>query len=190
MRTKFSGILTLLLALVVQISFAQQKTVTGTVTDDTGMPLPGANIIIKNTSTGTQSDFDGNYSITASSNQVLVFSYVGFETKEVTVGSQTQINMTLEPGNVLDAIVITSFGRKLTRNESTSSVVTIDSEALEKSPFVDMQQALQGRVAGMTVAQTSGAPGAPAEIRIRSEEHTSELQSRPHLVCRLLLEKK
>jgi TonB-linked SusC/RagA family outer membrane protein len=167
MRTKFSGILTLLLALVVQISFAQQKTVTGTVTDDTGMPLPGANIIIKNTSTGTQSDFDGNYSITASSNQVLVFSYVGFETKEVTVGSQTQINMTLEPGNVLDAIVITSFGRKLTRNESTSSVVTIDSEALEKSPFVDMQQALQGRVAGMTVAQTSGAPGAPAEIRIR-----------------------
>lgn len=167
MRTKFSGILTLLLALVVQLAFAQQKTITGTVTDDTGMPLPGANIIIKNTSTGTQTDFDGNYSISASSSQVLVFSYVGFTTKEVTVGSQTQINVTLAMDNVLDDIVITSFGRKLTRNESTSSVVTIESEALEKSPFVDMQQALQGRVAGMTVAQTSGAPGAPAEIRIR-----------------------
>lgn len=167
MRTKFSGILTLLLALVVQLTFAQQKTITGTVTDDTGMPLPGANVIIKNTSTGTQSDFDGNYSISASSDQILVFSYVGYESEEVTVGSQTQINTTLQSGSALDAIVITSFGRKLTRNESTSSVVTIESEALEKSPFVDMQQALQGRVSGMTVAQTSGAPGAPAEIRIR-----------------------
>lgn len=167
MRTKFSGFLTLLLALVAHLTFAQQKTITGTVTDDTGMPLPGANIIIKNTTTGTQSDFDGNYSISASSNQTLVYSYVGFESKEVSVGAKTTIDVTLEPGNVLEDIVITSFGRKLTRNESTSSVVTIDSEALEKSPFVDMQQALQGRVSGMTVAQTSGAPGAPAEIRIR-----------------------
>lgn len=166
MRTKFSGILTLLMAFVAHIAFAQQ-TITGTVTDDTGMPLPGANIIIKNTTTGTQSDFDGNYSISANSNQVLVFSYVGFDTQEVAVGSKTRINISLQPGNVLDDIVITSFGRKLTRNESTSSVVTIGGEALEKSPFVDMQQALQGRVSGMTVAQTSGAPGAPAEIRIR-----------------------
>ena len=167
MRTKSSGILTLLLALVVQLTFAQQKTITGTVTDDTGLPLPGANIIIKNTSTGTQSDFDGNYTISASADQVLVFSYVGFDPAEVPVGSQTKINMALQPGNVLGEIVITSFGRKLTRNESTSSVVTIKGEVLEKSPYVDMQQALQGRVSGMTVAQTSGAPGAPAEIRIR-----------------------
>ena len=94
MRTKFSGILTLLLVLVVQLSFAQQKTITGTVTDDTGMPLPGANIIIKGTSTGTQSDFDGLYSISASVGQTLQFTYVGFESQEVRVGTANSIDMT------------------------------------------------------------------------------------------------
>ncbi|HLT48822.1 MAG TPA: carboxypeptidase-like regulatory domain-containing protein, partial [Aequorivita sp.] len=65
MKTKFSGILTLLLVLIVQLAFAQEKTISGTVADDTGLPLPGVNIIIKGTSTGTQSDFDGNYTIDA-----------------------------------------------------------------------------------------------------------------------------
>ncbi|HAV55585.1 MAG TPA: SusC/RagA family TonB-linked outer membrane protein, partial [Aequorivita sp.] len=105
MRTKFSGILTLLLALVVQLTFAQQKTITGTVTDDTGLPLPGANVIIKGTSTGTQSDFDGNYTISANVGQTLTFSYVGFDTKEVKVGTQNKIDITLEPGESLSEVV-------------------------------------------------------------------------------------
>ncbi|MCZ4238135.1 carboxypeptidase-like regulatory domain-containing protein, partial [Staphylococcus equorum] len=71
MKTKFSGILTLLVVLIVQLSFAQEKTISGTVTDDTGLPLPGVNIIIQGTSTGTQSDFDGNYTIDAATGQVL-----------------------------------------------------------------------------------------------------------------------
>ncbi|HLU51825.1 MAG TPA: carboxypeptidase-like regulatory domain-containing protein, partial [Flavobacteriaceae bacterium] len=78
MRTKFSGILTLLLAFVVQVSFAQVKTISGNVTDDAGFPLPGVNILVKGTQTGTQSDFDGNYTLNASVGQTLVFSYVGF----------------------------------------------------------------------------------------------------------------
>jgi TonB-dependent starch-binding outer membrane protein SusC len=81
MTTKFRGLLTLLLAFVVQLSFAQQKTISGTVTDDINLPLPGVNIIIKGTTSGTQSDFDGNYSITAEVGQTLVFSYVGFATQ-------------------------------------------------------------------------------------------------------------
>src|SRR5699024_11646134 len=82
------------------------------------------------------------------------------------LGLEDEINITMG-GDVLDEVIITAFGRKLTRNESTSSVVTVGNEDLEKSPFVDVQQALQGRVSGMTVAQTSGAPGAAAEVRIR-----------------------
>ena len=91
MRTKFSGILTLLLAFVVQLTFAQEKTVSGTVTDNTGLPLPGVNIIVKNTSNGTQSDFDGNYTLQVNVGETLVFSYVGFKTVEqaVTAASNT-----------------------------------------------------------------------------------------------------
>ncbi len=86
MKTKFNGFLTLLLALVVQISFAQQKTVTGKVSDASG-PLPGVTVIVKGTDTGTQTDFDGNYTIKASVNDVISFSYVGFKTYDLTVVS-------------------------------------------------------------------------------------------------------
>ena len=77
MRTKLNGLLTLLLALVVHISFAQQKTVSGTVTDQGGLPLPGVNIVVEGTTTGTQTDFDGNYSIMAAQGETLLFTYIG-----------------------------------------------------------------------------------------------------------------
>lgn len=99
MKTKFSGLLTLLLALVVQISFAQTKQVTGTVTDGSGVPLPGVNIIIQGTTTGTQTDFDGNYSIEASQGSTLVFSYIGFGEATKVIGSSNTINVALEAGD-------------------------------------------------------------------------------------------
>ena len=77
MRTKLNGILTLLLAFVVHVSFAQDKTISGTVTDSDGLPLPGVNIVVEGTSNGTQTDFDGNYSIAASEGQTLLFTYIG-----------------------------------------------------------------------------------------------------------------
>ena len=83
MKTKFSGILTLILAFVVQFSFAQDKTVTGVVTDNSGLPLPGVTIIVKGTSNGTQTDFDGNYSINASETSTLVYSFIGFKTHKI-----------------------------------------------------------------------------------------------------------
>lgn len=86
MKTKFSGILTLLLAFVVQLTFAQEKTVSGTVSDESGLPLPGVNIIVKGTTNGTQTDFDGKYSINANAGDVLTFTYVGLKTQEITVG--------------------------------------------------------------------------------------------------------
>ncbi|PVW13349.1 SusC/RagA family TonB-linked outer membrane protein [Marixanthomonas spongiae] len=167
MKTKFSGILTLLLALVVQLSFAQEKTITGTITDDTGLPLPGVNIIIKGTSKGTQSDFDGNYSIQAEVGQTLTYSYVGFETQQKKVGASNTIDVTMQAGSELDEVVITAFGIKRTRNEITGNVVTVNSEAIEKSPFVSADQALQGTVSGLQINATSGTPGSSQEIRIR-----------------------
>lgn len=167
MRTKFSGILTLLLALVVQLTFAQQKTITGTVTDDTGLPLPGANVIIKGTSTGTQSDFDGNYSIKANEGQTLTFSYVGFDTKEVKVGNQNQINVTLNPGSALETVVVTGYS---TRNQTvqTSAVVSISAAELSQmAPTTSIDNMLQGKAAGVQVTAANGKPGQGAFVRIR-----------------------
>lgn len=167
MRTKFSGILTLLLALVVQLTFAQQKTITGTVTDDTGLPLPGANVIIKGTSTGTQSDFDGNYTISANVGQTLTFSYVGFDTKEVKVGTQNKIDITLEPGESLSEVVVTGYS---TRNQTvqTSAVVSISAAELSQmAPTTSIDNMLQGKAAGVQVTAANGKPGQGAFVRIR-----------------------
>ena len=87
MKTKFNVMLTLLLALVVQIGFAQNKNVSGTVSDDSGLPLPGATVIVEGTATGVSTDFDGNYSISVSEGDVLVFSYVGYATQSQTAKS-------------------------------------------------------------------------------------------------------
>ncbi len=167
MRTKFSGILTLLLALVVQLTFAQQKTITGTVTDDTGLPLPGANVIIKGTSSGTQSDFDGLYTISANVGQTLTFSYVGFDTKEIKVGNQNSINVSLSPGSALDEVVVTGYS---TRNQTvqTSAVVSISAAELSQmAPTTSIDNMLQGKAAGVQVTAANGKPGQGAFVRIR-----------------------
>jgi hypothetical protein len=97
MKTKFSGILTLLLALVVQLTFAQQKTLSGVVTAKSdGLPLPGVNILVKGTTKGAQTDFDGNYSINAQSGDVLSITYLGMKGQEVTVGASNTINVVME----------------------------------------------------------------------------------------------
>ena len=108
MKTKFSGILTLVLAFVVQITFAQDKAVSGTVSDDSGMPIAGVNIIVQGTSSGTQSDFDGNYSIMVDEGGSLTFSYVGYTSVSKTVGGSDTINVTLsEDVAQLEAVVVT-----------------------------------------------------------------------------------
>ena len=150
-----------------QISFAQQKTITGTITDDTGMPLPGANIIIKGTQTGTQSDFDGNFSISASVGQTLVFSYVGFETQEVTVGAANTIDLTLSPGTALDQVVLRGYSRQ-NLSVATSAVVSISAEELNQmAPTTSIDNMLQGKAAGVQVTAANGKPGQGAFVRIR-----------------------
>lgn len=168
MRTKFSGILTLLLAFIVQISFAQVKTISGNVTDDTGFPLPGVNILVKGTTTGTQSDFDGNYTLNASVGQTLVFSYVGFATQEVAVTAATStVNIQLESDSELEQVVITTRSN-LNRSTQTSAAVTISSEEISMmTPTTSLDNMLQGKAAGVQVTAANGKPGQGAFVRIR-----------------------
>ncbi|WP_412984038.1 SusC/RagA family TonB-linked outer membrane protein [Pontimicrobium sp. IMCC45349] len=167
MKTKFSGILTLLLAFVVQISFAQQKTVSGTVTDENGLPMLGASVIIKGTTTGTTTDFDGNYSINANTGDVLEFSYVGYSTQSITVESSSKIDVQLAPDNALEEVVIVAFGEKK-RDELTSAVSVVTGEDLAKlSPSTSVDNMLQGVAPGVQVVGGNGKPGQTAFVRVR-----------------------
>ncbi|MBI9040617.1 SusC/RagA family TonB-linked outer membrane protein [Lutibacter sp.] len=165
MKTKFNGILTLILVLLVQISFAQEKTISGTVTDESG-PLPGVNVIIKGTNNGTQTDFDGKYSIKAKSGDIIVFSYVGMTAVEKTVGSGSIIDAKLEGSNLLEEVVIVGYGTS-TKQSFTGTIKTVKAEDLEIKSVSNVSQALAGEVSGVQVINTSGQPGTASTIRIR-----------------------
>ena len=167
MKTKFNGILTLLLAFVVQISFAQEKTISGTVVDETNMPLPGATVVIKGTTTGASTDFDGNYSISANTGDVLIFSYVGYANQEATVGASNSINVALEPDNALETVVVTALGIKREAKSLGYSTQQVDSEQLVAVRDANIVNSLSGKIAGINVTNTSGAVGTESRIVIR-----------------------
>lgn len=167
MRTKFKVILTLLLAFVVQLTFAQEKTVTGTVVDDTGLPIPGVNVIVKGTQTGTQTDFDGKYTLSVSPDQTLVFTYIGFQTNEVKVGTKTTIDVTLKVGEQLDEVVVRTYGGAVSQRQLTTSVVNPDMETVQNITASNFTSALQGTTSGTQISTLSGAPGGEVSIRIR-----------------------
>lgn len=145
------------------MSYAQS--ITGTVTAD-GQPLPGATVLLKGTSKGASTDFDGNFTIEANAQSVLVISYIGYSTKEVLVGNQTQINVLMEQDNKLDEVVIIGYGTQR-KSDLTGSVSSVSAQDITNNPVSRVDQALQGRAAGVQVTQTSGAPGAGTSIRIR-----------------------
>lgn len=147
------------------ITLANAQTITGTVSAE-GEPLPGASVSIKGTSKGSTTDFDGKYSINVSLGATLVFSYVGYATKEVVVGNQKTINLSLDPDNQLDEIVVIGYGTQR-KSDLTGSVSTIKAESITQTPVARVDQALQGRASGVQVTQVSGAPGAGTVIRVR-----------------------
>ena len=166
MKTKFNGILTLLLALVVQFSFAQEKTISGTVSDNSG-PLPGVSVIIKGTSKGTQTDFDGKYQITANVGDVLQFTYVGMKMQSVTVGANNTINVVLqEDANVLEEVIVVAYGTAK-KGDFTGSATQINSDDIELRPISNISTAIEGAAAGVSVSMASGQPGSSQDIRIR-----------------------
>ncbi len=145
-----------------------QFTISGKVIDSTGTVLAGANILEKGTTNGTQTDFDGNYSINVSGPEsVLVFSYVGFQSREIKVGDRTSVNITLiESAEGLEEVVVVGYG-SVKRTDVTGAVSTVNSEELTALPTSDVQQALKGRASGVRVVQNSGQPGANVQIQIR-----------------------
>ena len=167
MKTKFNGILTLLLAFVVQLTFAQEKTVSGTVVDESNMPLPGATVLIQGTATGTSTDFDGKYSISANQEDVLTFSYVGYADQNMTVGSSNSINVNMVPDNELSAVVVTALG--ISKEEKSLGYATqeIKSDDLVTVRDANIVNSLSGKIAGISVTNSSGAVGSTSRIVIR-----------------------
>ena len=163
-KVLLSGIM---LLLSIQI-FAQDRTVSGKVTSsDDGSGIPGASVAVKGTSKGTSTDMDGNYKITVGNSAVLVFSAVGTNSQEVSVGSKTQINVSLSADTKsLQEVVVVGYGTKKKRDLS-SAVSSVSAKDIAASPTADAAQALQGKVSGVTIIQNSGAPGGTGGTRIR-----------------------
>ncbi len=169
MRTKFNVFLTLLLALVVQISFAQEKEITGVVTEaGSGDPIPGANVVIKGTNKGAATDFDGKYTIKANPGEVLVFSVVGYQPVERKVGSANTINVSLKQGDQLTTVVINAIGVEVKkRTEKGISTSKVKAKVLQTTGEQDPIAALSGKMSGVKINMASGDPGASANIVIR-----------------------
>ena len=158
MRSKFKWIFTLLLALSMQFSFAQEKTVTGVVSDNSG-PVPGANIVVKGTTRSAQTDFDGKYSIKAKQGEILVISYVGMTDVTVKVGAATNYNAKLQDGVKLDEVVIQGY-REVSKKTAVTAQATVNSKTIENRPNANVINTLQGQLAGVNITASSGQPGA------------------------------
>ena len=175
--------MTLFLALVVQISFAQDKTITGTVTDQDGLPLPGVNILVEGTTNGTQTDFDGNYSMAVSAGQSLEFSYIGYKTviKAVGAGSSTIDLQMAEDAEALDEVVVTALGISREKKSLGYATQEVQGDRLTGSRVNNALNALSGQVAGVQVSNGSGGLGSSSRILIRGVGSVSQ-ENRPLIV--------
>ncbi len=145
---------------------AQTVNVTGVISDESNQPLIGANVVVKGTSRGAYTDFDGKYTIEASAGETLVFSYTGFERKEILVGANTTINVVLvEDAESLNEVILIGYGSRK-KADIVSAVSTVDKDFLEQQPSSDATRALQGSASGVTVV-ASARPGQQAQVRIR-----------------------
>lgn len=166
MKLKFNGLLVLLLVLITQITFAQERTVSGIISDNAGLPLPGVSVLIKGTQTGTQTDFDGKYSIRVAPTQFLVFSFIGMSSQEVKA-TATSINIKLEQDSqTLEEVVVTGVAGATSRKKLSVTVASVSAADIEKVPAGSAASALQGKVAGITVTNL-GRPGQGASIQLR-----------------------
>ena len=156
-----------LLLMVISVSLAQERVVSGIVSDDQGTTMPGVNVLVKGTPTGTVTDAQGSFSISVPPNASLLFSFVGFKTSEVPVGERTKIDVVLESDlTSLDEIVVIGYGTQK-RSDLTGAVGSVDEDQLKERPSASLNQGLSGKVAGVQVNTNSGRPGGRANVRIR-----------------------
>ena len=156
------------MAFVMQFSYAQEKTITGTVTSASdGLSLPGVNVIVKGTTRGVQTDFDGNYSIKASAGETLVFSSIGFKNLEAKIAASSTVNASLQEDiAALEEVVVVAYGTEKASNV-TSAIQTVKAEDIEQVPNASLDQILQGQAAGLNIQTSSGQPGASGTVILR-----------------------
>mgnify|MGYP000394662845 CR=1 FL=1 len=155
--------------IITSLGFAQDSyNLSGTVTDEQNFPVPGASVVIKNTTTGTSTDFDGNYSITVKKGDVLEFSSIGYAKKAITLNGEKVLNVILvEDASQLEEVVVVGYGSQK-KSDITGSVSSVKAEELAAFPVLNAEQALQGRAAGVAVQSNNGGePGAPINVSIR-----------------------
>lgn len=159
----------LLFGLLLSLSIQAQNRISGNVTSEDGEGLPGANVIIKGTTNGTVTDIDGNYSLEASPEATLVFSFVGYAQQEVRVGNQNVLNVQLGYDmQSLSEVVVVGYG-SMARSNVTGAISSIDKEELEKVPVPNVVEAMRGQIPGLRMTRTSGAPGSGVNFLIRGK---------------------
>lgn len=162
-----SKLLLILLLLLPAMVMAQERRVTGTVSDENGDPLTGVNVLIDGTTMGTVTDLEGKFTLNVSPSDQLRFSFIGYTTRLVQVGNQTVLTISLEPDVIsLGEVVVVGYGTS-TKKELTGAVSTVDGDRVERQNLPRLDEALQGQIAGVNVTTNSGAPGGSANIRIR-----------------------
>lgn len=171
----------MLLALSVQMVFAQQKTVSGTVSDENGLPLPGATVIRAGTSSGTSTDFDGKYQLSANVGDVLEISYVGYATQSVTVGASNTYDVSMALDNTLEEVVVTGVATGTSTKKLGFKVEKVGIEGLKTIPTPDVASALTGKVAGAQIVRGSGNPIRSSAIILRGAS-TIEGSSEPLII--------
>ena len=159
--------LLMLLCLIPVWALAQNVTISGKVKDSTGEPVIGASVLEKGTTNGIITDFDGNFNLSVGSNSTLVVSFVGYKTQEIPVNGQTSFNIVLkEDTEVLEEVVVIGYGTAR-KSDVTGSIASVGGDELREVPATNITYALQNRVAGVDLSQTSSKPGATMQIRIR-----------------------
>ena len=167
MKLKFNGLLVLLVVLMAQLTFAQERSVSGTVSDNAGLPIPGVSVLVKGTKSGTQTDFDGKFVIKADPSQTLIFSYVGMNTREV-VAKSTTINVKMASSAMeLESVVVTAMGIKRSEKALGYAATSVGGEKIAESRTSDVMSSLAGKIAGVQISSTSSDPGASNSVIIR-----------------------
>ena len=166
MMKKILTFITLLLC--TQVALAQGS-ISGNVSDDDGVPLPGATILVVGENTGTTSDFDGNFTIQASTGDVLSFSYIGYKTEKIDVSNQDSLTVMLTADNELDEVVLTALGIEKKKDDDLSGTSVVEVDQLQRSGETGVLQGLSGKASGVNITRNSGDPGAGAYIQIRGQ---------------------
>ncbi|WP_242203518.1 SusC/RagA family TonB-linked outer membrane protein [Aestuariivivens insulae] len=161
------GFLLMVILFLSVSAYGQSKAVSGTVTDQNGQPLPGAQILVKGTQRGATTDFDGKYTIDVQNRETLVFSFIGFKTVELAVGSKSVLNVQLEEDTQqLNEVVVIGYG-EVRRKDLTGALGSMEVDEVVKAPVASLEEAMAGRISGLQVTSSQGRPGASSSIVIR-----------------------